>query len=314
MANLADAIRKSVPRVMRVGTGGSPEPTEQNSLREAMRIREEIIGAKMMSQAYDDLERDSELKRVKQDAELMKAKADELEATIKLEEMRAKTGGGNGISGDSPPPWMVMLNSLVENMQGQNAALIQEVKEARESVLSQTLDSLKSEIASLKTQTLAQGATHTRADEVEGFLSRVEDVRKAIEILKGFSPQPTELAGMQGDFQTIMMLRNMNDNMILRMEELKDRRDQVSWERAMERERLNMEERRSLRMAKTIEQYAPVISALASDKLGIPLPEPSTTATSQPACPNCNTPLVMSTDSSVAFCPQCAQSYKVSGE
>jgi hypothetical protein len=311
MTTLSEAIRKSVPRVMRISSGGASEPTEQGSLRDALRIKEDIIGARMMEQTYEDLERDTELKRARSNAELAKARADELDATVKLEETKAKQSG-NGSSG-SANPLLVMLNSVVETMQGQNIALMQEAKEAREGALAQAITSLKEEMSNLKTQTLTQGATHTRADDVEGFLTRVEDVRKAIEMLKGFQPASAEVSGMQGDFQTIMMLRRMNDEMILRMEEIKDRRDQVSWDRDMQREQLNMEERRSQRMAKTIEQALPMVSGLVYEKTGITPPAAAAQAT-EAQCPTCKGALVMSVDGSTAFCPQCSQSYKVSGE
>jgi hypothetical protein len=293
---------------MRITSGGAAESVEQTSLRDALKMKEDIIGARMMEQTYEDLERDAELKRIRRDAELAEARAKELEATIKLEETKAKQSG-NGTSG-GPNPLLAMLNSVIETMQGQNQALMAEVKEARESSLTQAINALKEEMASLKAQTFTQGATHTRADDVEGFLTRIEDVRKAIEMLKGFQPVPPEVSGLQTDFQTMMMLRRMNDEMILRMEELKDRRDQVSWDRTMQREQLNMEERRSQRMAKTVEQALPVISGMVYDKLGIAPPAQAQEA----QCPTCKGALVMSTDGSTAFCPQCAQSYKVSGE
>jgi hypothetical protein len=291
---------------MRISSGGSAESVEQTSLRDALKMKEEIISARMMEQTYEDLERDAELKRIRRDAELAEARAKELEATVKLEEIKTKQSG----NGSSPNPLLVMLNQVVETMQNQNQALMTEVKEARESSLAQAISALKEELSSLKTQVLTQGATHTRADDVEGFLTRIEDVRKAIEMLKGFQPAPTEISSVQGDFDTIMMLRRMNDDMILRLEELKDRRDQVSWERSMERERLNMEERRSQRMAKAVEQALPVISGLVYDRLGITPPAQA----EQAQCPNCKGALVMSNDGSMAFCPQCSQSYKVGGE
>lgn len=309
MANLADAIRKSVPRVMRVGGSGEPQPTEQGALKDALRIREEIIGARMLDRTYEEIEHDSELKRARQQAELAEAKAKELEATVKLEEAKAKSSG-NGSSGGQPSPLMVMLNSVIDNLQGNNQNLIQELKETREGALSQALAALKEEISSLKSQTLMQGATHTKSESVEGFVDRIEEVRKAIDMLKTFTPSPPETANLQGDFQTVMLLRKMNDDMILRMEELKDRRDQVQWDRAMERERLNLEERRSKRMSDTLGQYAPVISNLAYERLGI-TPPSQESQPQGPQCPSCQNPLILSNDGSVAFCPSCAQSYQV---
>lgn len=312
MANLSEAIRKSVPRVMRVGASGEPQVTEQGGLHDALRVREQIIGARMLERTYDELEHEGELKRVRQQADLAEARARELEATVKLEGMKAKVPDGNGSSGGQPSPLMMLMSSLIDNLQGQNQNLVTELKETRDSVLGQAIEGLRKEIASLQSQTLTQGATHTRADSVEGFLDRIEEVRKAVDVLRGFSPAIPELGGAQTDFNSLMMMRRMNDEMILKLEEFKDRRDQTQWDRMMERERLNLEERRSERMASTLGQYAPLIKGLAYEKLGID--QPAEEATQAPACPACQAPLALSNDRSVAFCPVCSQTYKVSGE
>jgi len=314
MPSASEIVRKfGIPKTLHVSreTGEVSEP-KTNALNEALNLRQEIIGAKMLQSTADDLDADAETKRAKRQADMAEARTRELEATIKLEELKSKTGA-NGTSGGGVSPLLVMLNSVLEAAQSQNQALMAEIKETRESALTQAIGTLRDEITSLKGQAMVQGATHTPADSVEGFLTRIEDVKKGIELIKGLSPGP-EMTGVQGDFAQLTMLRKMNDEMILRMEDIKDRRDQLGWDRQSERERLASEERRSQRMAQTIEQALPTISALAYNRLGIETPPPSSGETNR--CPDeaCNGVLVLSSDSARAFCPQCGTTYNTKHE